>query len=155
MYSRRDLNPPLTGLKPDASSRWATGAKRRWRDLNPHVDISACLLSRQIPSPVWVHLRKTPTPGLEPGHPLKDYSRFSKPLPCQLGLCRQLRHRQDLNLHVLSDCLFSGQVLHQLSDCGKRCLRDSNLFILTDGLRFPTGHLANSVKTACSTPDRI
>ena len=98
---------------------------------------------------------KTPTPGLEPGHPLKDYSRFSKPLPYQLGLCRQLRRRQDLNLHALSDCLFSGQVLHQLSDCGKRCLRDSNLFILTDGLRFPTGHLANSVKTACSTPDRI
>ena len=62
---------------------------------------------------------KTPTPGLEPGHPLKDYSRFSKPLPYQLGLCRQLRRRQDLNLHALSDCLFSGQVLHQLSDCGK------------------------------------
>ena len=31
--------------------------------------------------PVWVHLRKTLTPGLEPGHPYKDYSRFSKPLP--------------------------------------------------------------------------
>ena len=62
---------------------------------------------------------KTPTPGLEPGHPLKDYSRFSKPLPYQLGLCRHNRRRQDLNLHGLSACLFSGQGLHQLSDCGK------------------------------------
>ena len=29
-------------------------------------------------------------PGLEPGHPREDYSRFSKPLPYQLGLCRQM-----------------------------------------------------------------
>ena len=87
--------------------------------LNPHVGYPACLLSRQIPSPVWVHLHKTSTPGLEPGHPLKDYSRFSKPLPYQLGLCRHERRRQDLNLHGLSACLFSGQGLHQLSDCGK------------------------------------
>ena len=93
--------------------------KRRWRDLNPHAGFPACLLSRQIPSPVWVHLRKTPTPGLEPGHPLKDYSRFSKPLPYQLGLCRHERRRQDLNLHGLSACLFSRQGLHHLSDCGK------------------------------------
>ena len=62
---------------------------------------------------------KTPTPGLEPGHPLKDYSRFSKPLPYQLGLCRHNRRRQDSNLHGLTAYLFSRQVLHQLSDCGK------------------------------------
>ncbi len=79
--------------------------------------------------PVWVHLRKTLTPGLEPGHPYKDYSRFSKPLPYRLGLCQHLRRRQDLrrhevpsplgNLHSLPACLFSGQVLRQLSDCDK------------------------------------
>ena len=62
---------------------------------------------------------KTPTPGLEPGHPLKVYSRFSKPLPYQLGLYRHERRRQDLNLHGLTACLFSGQGLHQLSYCCK------------------------------------
>ena len=29
-------------------------------------------------------------PGLEPGHPRRDYSRFSRPLPYQLGICRQM-----------------------------------------------------------------
>ena len=62
---------------------------------------------------------KAPTPGLEPGHPLKDYSRFSKPLPYLLGLYRHKRRRQDSNLHSLPACLFSGQGLHQMSDCGK------------------------------------
>ena len=130
----------LEGRTRSSGSRFCADRSEA-KTLNPHVGYPACLLSRQIPSPVWVHLRKTSTPGLEPGHPLKDYSRFSKPLPYQLGLYRHERRRQDLNLHGLTACLFSRQGLHQLSDCGKARLQDSNLPILADDPGFQPGTL--------------
>ena len=93
--------------------------------------------------------------------PLQDYSRFSKPLPYQLGLYRLKRRRQDSNLHDLSVCLFSRQVLHQLSDCGrKRCALESN----PDSVDYTTCTASNrvlyqlsqrSISTSCGARTRI
>ena len=75
-------------------ANWATTAYTR-RDSNSHCPFResdgpeppACTIRLRVHNSE--RFRKTPTPGLGPGRHLRDYSRFSKPLPYQLGLRRQ------------------------------------------------------------------